>query len=61
MAKYNVRRLGSYRAYADIEVEADNEDEAVQAAYEVEDTDLNWHLEYIDAEFDGEEVTELPE
>ena len=59
MPKYIVRRYGAYRAYADVEVEADDEDGASAAAYEVLYTDLNWILEYMDPEIDGEDIEEI--
>ena len=59
MPKYKVKLISETTKVTFVEVEADNETEAVEEAYEYEEKDLEW--EYTHTEYWADDVKELTE
>jgi|WetSurSiteA1Bulk_404760.scaffolds.fasta_scaffold116765_2 hypothetical protein len=59
MSKYKVKLVSEITKVAFVGVEADNETEAVEEAYEYEEKDLEW--EYTHTEYWADDVEKLKE
>jgi hypothetical protein len=59
MLKYKVKLVSEITKVAFVEVEADNEEEATERAYEYEEKDLEWDTTY--SQYYVDEAEELKE
>lgn len=57
MSKYKVKLISEITKVALVEVEADNEEEATDKAYEYEESELTW--DYTHTSYYAEDVEEL--